>query len=271
MGRHGRAKQRQSSSWGDGVYRSLDGGKTWRNMGLADTKHIGRIVIDPHDSNIVYVAAVGHLWGPNKERGVFKTIDGGKTWTQSLVLNQDTGVTDIAMDPQSPMTLYAAAYQRRRTPWGMNGGGPHSGIYKTIDGGATWTKLTKDLPEGITGRIGLDIYRGNPNIVYALIENAKGGIFRSEDRGATWKKMSDSNSRPMYYSQVRIDPNNDQRIWMLAAPMFTSEDGGKTFTTNLVTRIHGDYHALWIDPANSNHMLAGSDGGIHISWDRGRS
>jgi photosystem II stability/assembly factor-like uncharacterized protein len=267
----GEPNNRQSSSWGDGVYRSLDGGKTWRNMGLTDTKHIGRIVIDPHDTNIVYVAAVGHLWGPNKDRGVFKTIDAGKTWTQSLFINQDTGVTDIAMDPQSPMTLYAAAYQRRRTPWGMNGGGPHSGIYKTIDGGATWSKLTKDLPEGITGRIGLDIYRGNPNIVYALIENAKGGIFRSEDRGSTWKKMSDSNSRPMYYSQVRIDPNNDQRIWMCAAPMFTSDDGGKTFTTNLVTRIHGDYHALWIDPANSNHMLAGSDGGIHISWDRGRS
>jgi photosystem II stability/assembly factor-like uncharacterized protein len=267
----GEPNNRQSSSWGDGVYRSLDGGKTWRNMGLTDTKHIGRIVVDPHDPNIVYVAAVGHLWGPNKERGVFKTIDRGKTWTQSLFINQDTGVTDIAMDPQSPMTLYAAAYQRRRTAWGMNGGGPHSGIYKTIDGGATWSKLTKDLPEGITGRIGLDIYRGNPNIVYALIENAKGGIFRSEDRGATWKKMSDSNSRPMYYSQVRIDPNNDQRIWMCAAPMFMSDDGGKTFTTNVVTRIHGDYHALWIDPANSNHMLAGSDGGIHISWDRGRS
>ena len=267
----GEPNNRQSSSWGDGVYRSLDGGLTWRNMGLRDTKHIGRVVIDPRDPNIVYVAALGHLWGPNRERGLYKTTDAGKTWTQSLFVNEDTGVTDVAMDPQSPMTMYAAAYQRRRTPYGMNGGGPHSGIYKTIDGGATWTRLTKDLPEGVTGRIGLDIYRGNPNIVYALIENAKGGIFRSEDRGATWKKMSDSNSRPMYYSQVRIDPNNDQRVWMLAAPMFTSEDGGKTFSTNVVTRIHGDYHAMWIDPANSNHMLAGSDGGIHISWDRGRS
>lgn len=268
----GEANNRQSSSWGDGVYRSLDGGKTWQNMGLRDSKHIGRIVIDSRDPNIVYVAAGGHLWGPNKERGVYKTTDGGKTWTQSLFINEDTGVTDIVIDPQSPGTLYAAAYQRRRVPWGFNGGGPGSALYKTIDGGASWKKLTKDLPEGgNTGRIGLDIYRGNPNIVYAIIENAKGGVFRSEDRGETWKKMSDLDSRAMYYSQIRIDPNNDQRIWQCAANMFTSEDGGKTWVQNIVTRIHGDYHGLWIDPANSNHMLAGSDGGIHQSYDRGRS
>ncbi len=267
----GEPNNRQSSSWGDGVYRSLDGGKTWRNMGLKDTKHIGRVCIDPRDPNIVYVAAVGHLWGPNRERGVFKTTDGGATWTHSLFVNEDTGVTDLAIDPRSPMTLYAAAYQRRRTPWGFNGGGPHSGLYRTIDGGATWKKLTEGLPDGITGRIGVDVYRANPNIVYALIENAKGGVFRSEDRGETWKKMSDTNHRPMYYSQIRIDPNNDQRIWFCGAPMFYSEDGGKTFQSDLVTKIHGDYHGLWIDPANSNHMLAGSDGGVHISHDRGRT
>jgi photosystem II stability/assembly factor-like uncharacterized protein len=162
-------------------------------------------------------------------------------------------------------------YQRRRTPSGFNGGGPSSGIYKTVDGGATWKKLTRDLPEGNTGRIGVEIYRANPAIVYAVIENASGGIFRSEDRGETWRKMSDTNSRPMYYSKIRIDPNNDQRIWLCAANMFTSEDGGRTFVTNVVTRIHGDHHALWINPANSNHMLLGSDGGIHQSFDRGRS
>jgi photosystem II stability/assembly factor-like uncharacterized protein len=267
----GEPNNRQSSSWGDGVYRSLDGGKTWQNMGLRDTKHIGRIVIDPRDSNIVYVAAVGHLWGPNKERGLFKTTDGGASWTNVLFVNEDTGVSDVAMDPKSPLTLYAAAYQRRRTPFGFNGGGPHSALYRTIDGGAKWVKLTTGLPEGNTGRIGIDIFRSNPNIVYAIIENAKGGVFRSEDRGLTWKKMSDVNSRPMYYSQIRIDPNNDQRIWQLAAPMFVSEDGGRTWQTTLVTRIHGDYHAMWIDPANSDHMLAGSDGGIHISYDRGRT
>ena len=267
----GEPNNRQSSSWGDGVYRSLDAGKTWTNMGLRDTKHIGRVVIDSRDANIVYVAAVGHLWGANKERGVFKTSDGGKTWSNVLFINEDTGVIDLAMDPESPMTLYAAAYQRRRTPWGFNGGGPGSGIYKTIDGGATWNKLTKGLPEGVTGRIGLDIYRRNPGILYALVENAKGGTFRSDDRGETWRKMSDMDSRPMYYSQIRIDPNNDQRIWQLAAPMYFSDDGGKTWNTTLAQRIHGDFHAMWIDPANSNHVLTGSDGGLHASYDRGRT
>jgi photosystem II stability/assembly factor-like uncharacterized protein len=267
----GEPNNRQSSSWGDGIYRSLDGGKTWKNMGLTDSRHIGRVQIDPHNPDIVYVAAVGHLWGPNKERGVYKTMDGGKTWSNVLFINEDTGVIDLAMDPQSPMTLYAAAYQRRRTPFGFNGGGPGSAIYKTIDGGATWKKLTTDLPEGPTGRIGIDIYRSNPNIVYAIMENAKGGVFRSEDRGEHWRKMSDLDSRPMYYSQIRVDPNNDQRIWQLAAPMYVSDDGGKTWATNVVTRIHGDFHAMWIDPKDSNHMLTGSDGGIHESYDRGRS
>jgi photosystem II stability/assembly factor-like uncharacterized protein len=268
----GEPNNRQSSSWGDGVYRSLDGGKSWQNMGLRDSKHIARIVIDPRDPNIVYVAALGHLWGANKERGVYKTTDGGKTWSPSLFINEDTGATDIAMDPQSSSTLYAAVYQRRRVPWGFNGGGQGSGLYKTIDGGATWKKLTKGLPtEGPTGRIGIDIYRSNPSVVYAVIENAKGGTFRSDDRGETWVKMSDTNHRPMYYSQIRIDPNNDQRLWMCGAPMLISDDGGKTFTQTLVTRIHGDYHGLWIDPANSNHVLAGSDGGIHQSYDRGRT
>ena len=267
----GEPNNRQSSSWGDGIYRSLDAGKTWQNMGLRETKHIGRVVIDARDPNIVYVAGVGHLWGPNKERGVFKTTDGGKTWNNVLFVNEDTGVIDLAMDPESPLTLYAAAYQRRRTPWGFNGGGPSSALYKTIDGGATWTKLTKGLPEGITGRIGIDIYRRNPNILYALVENAKGGTFRSDDRGETWRKLSDMDSRPMYYSQIRIDPNNDQRLWQLAAPMYFSDDGGKTWTTNFGQRIHGDFHAMWIDPANSNHVLTGSDGGLHASYDRGRT
>jgi photosystem II stability/assembly factor-like uncharacterized protein/flagellar hook assembly protein FlgD len=267
----GEPNNRQSSSWGDGIYRSLDAGKTWQNMGLRDSKHIGRVVIDSSNSNIVYAAVLGHLWGPNKERGVFKTTDGGKTWNNVLFINEDTGVTDLAMDPLSPMTLYAAAYQRRRTPWGFNGGGTSSAIYKTVDGGATWNKLTKGLPEGITGRIGLDIYRRDPNIIYALVENAKGGAFRSDDRGETWRKLSDVNSRPMYYSQIRIDPNNDQRLWQLAANMFNSDDGGKTWVQNLVQRIHGDFHALWIDPADSNHVLTGSDGGLHASYDRGRT
>jgi photosystem II stability/assembly factor-like uncharacterized protein len=270
----GEANNRQSSSWGDGVYKSMDAGKTWTDMGLAETEHIGRIAIHPANPNIVYVAAEGRLWGPSKERGVYKTTDGGKTWTLSLSINEDTGVSDLAMDPQSPDTLYAAAYERRRTPFGFDGGGPGGAIYKTTDGGATWKKLTKGLPYadgGDVGRIGLAIYLRNPNIVYALVQHAKGGIFRSEDKGESWTKMSDTNPRPSYYSQVRIDPNNDLRIWVLGAPVSYSEDGGKTFVTSRGFRIHGDYHAMWIDPADSNHMIAGTDGGIHWTWDGGRN
>src|SRR4029077_5263507 len=266
----GEPNNRQSSSWGDGAYKSVDGGKTWQKMGLAATRHIGRIVIHPRNPDVVYVAALGHLWGPNTERGVYKTTDGGKTWSQVLKINDDTGVSDIAMDPQSPDILYAAAYERRRTPFGFNGGGPDAAIYKTTDGGATWKKLTKGLPYengGDTGRIGLDIYRKDPNIVYAIVQHEKGGTYRSEDKGETWKKMGDTNPRPSYYSQIRIDPNNDLRIWELGAQMFYSEDGGKKFVTQRVRGIHGDYHAMWIDPADSNHMLTGSDGGIHWSYD----
>jgi photosystem II stability/assembly factor-like uncharacterized protein len=270
----GEPNNRQSSSWGDGAYKSLDGGKTWQKMGLAATHHIGRIVIHPRNPDVVYVAALGHLWGPNSERGVYKTTDGGKTWSQVLKINDDTGVSDVAMDPQSPDILYAAAFERRRTPYGFNGGGPDSAIYKTTDGGATWKKLTKGLPYengGDVGRIGLDIYRKDPNIVYAIVQHEKGGTFRSEDKGETWKKMGDTNPRPSYYSQIRIDPNNDLRIWELGAQMFYSEDGGKKFATDRVKGIHGDFHAMWIDPADSNHMIAGSDGGIHWSYDSGRT
>ncbi|MBI1737626.1 MAG: hypothetical protein HYR58_00055, partial [Acidobacteria bacterium] len=270
----GESNNRQSSSWGNGVYKSLDAGKTWTNVGLKETQHIGRIVVHPTNPNVAYVAAAGHLWGPNKERGVYKTTDGGKTWQQVLFVNEDTGVNDIAMDRESPDTLYAAAYQRRRTVFGFNGSGPGSAVYKTTDGGATWKKLTKGLAYengGETGRIGIDIYRKNTNIVYVLIEHANGGTFRSEDKGETWTKMGTTNPRPMYYSQPRVDPNNDLRIWLMGAPIYFSEDGGKTFVQTRGGRIHGDYHAFWIDPANSEHMMAGTDGGIHQTYDGGKS
>jgi len=267
----GEPNNRQSSSWGNGVYKSADGGKTWKNMGLRDSHHIGRIVIHSSNPDIVYVAALGHLWGPNKERGLFKTTDGGKTWINTKFINEDTGFVDVAIDPNSPNTLYAAAYQRRRRGWGFIGGGPGSGLYKTIDGGQTWAQLTEGLPEGVTGRIGIDIYRSDPNIVYAIIEHKQGGVFCSEDKGLTWKKMSSTNPRPMYYSKIRIDPNNDQRIWVLGASMYVSEDGGKKFQTDYVRRIHSDHHAMWINPANSSHMIVGSDGGIYFSYDRGRT
>src|SRR5256714_4135716 len=282
----GEANNRQSSSWGNGVYKSTDAGKTWHHVGLAETHHIGRIVIHPSDPNTVYVAAVGRLWGPSKDRGVYKTTDGGKTWANVLFVNEDTGVSDIAMAPDAPNTLIAAAYQRRRTVFGFSGSGPGSGLYKTTDGGATWKKLEKGLPwdpdakkaadadpQAVKeiGRIGVNFYRRNANVVYALIEHANGGVFRSDDAGETWTKQSETNPRGIYYSQIVIDPNNDQRVWVHGAQMYYSEDGGKTFKTNVVQKIHGDYHAMWIDPHDSNHMITGSDGGIYISHDRGRS
>lgn len=265
----GEANNRQSASWGNGVYKSTDGGKSWSHMGLDDTQSIGRVVIDPTNPDVLYVAALGHLWGPNPERGLFKTSDGGKTWNKVLFINDDTGVSDVAIDPQSPTTLYAAAYERRRTVWGFNGGGPGSGIYKSTDGGATWNKLTTDLPAGDSGRIGIAVYRKNPNIVYALIQNAEGGVFRSEDKGLTWKKMSSEDPRPSYFSQIRIDPNNDLRIWMGGVNLYYSEDGGKTFNQQRARDVHSDFHGIWIDPENSNFMLVGCDGGIYESRDGG--
>ncbi|MGH9775623.1 MAG: VPS10 domain-containing protein [Candidatus Acidiferrales bacterium] len=267
----GEQNNRQSSSWGDGVYKSADGGKTWAHLGLEATQHIGKILIHPTNPDVVYVAALGHLWGPNPERGLYRTSDGGKTWAKVLSINDDTGVVDLAMDPVSPDTLYAAAYERRRTAWGYSGGGPGSAIYKTTDGGAHWTKLTKGLPDGDDGRIGLAVYPRNANIVYARIENKNGGIFRSEDKGETWTKMGSTNPRPSYFSRIVVDPNNDLRIWVLGADMYYSEDGGKNFRTDWVKNVHSDFHTLWLDPSDSRHIWAGCDGGMYTSHDGGKS
>jgi photosystem II stability/assembly factor-like uncharacterized protein len=273
----GEPNNRQSSSWGDGVFKSTDGGKTWKNMGLRDTHHIGRIAIHPADPDTVYVAALGHLWGPNKERGLFRTTDGGETWVNTKYIDENTGFVDVVMNPENPSVLYAAAYQRRRRGWGFNGGGPGSGLYKTSDGGESWVKLENGLPSGNVGRIGVFVYRRNPDIVYATVEHKEGGVFRSEDNGLSWKKMSSINPRPMYYSKIRIDPNNDQKIWVLGGAMFISEDGGKTFKAETyrpqhsLRRIHSDHHAMWINPADSNHMIVGSDGGIYFSYDGGQT
>jgi len=267
----GEANSRQSSSWGDGIYKSTDGGKTWKHMGLRESHHIGRIVVNPIDTDIVYVAALGHLWGPNAERGVFMTSDGGVTWKNVLSLNGDTGAVDLAMDPLNPKTLYAAMYQRRRTGWGFNGGGPGSGIFKTTDGGRTWRKLTNGLPQTDIGRIGLDIYRKNPNIVMARVENREGGVFRSEDKGETWVKMNSLNPRPMYFSQIRIDPNDDKRIYVGGVQLHISDDGGKTFRDDGAPNVHLDHHAFWVDPLNSNHLIDGNDGGTWVSYDRAKS
>jgi photosystem II stability/assembly factor-like uncharacterized protein len=279
----GEPQNRQSSPWGNGVYKSTDAGNTWTHMGLTETRHIGRILIHPRDPDIVYVAAVGDLWGSNPERGVFKTVDGGKSWENVLYIDDHTGAIDLAMDPSDPNTVFAAMYQRQRTGWGFNGGGPGSGLYRTTDGGAEWVELTEGLPDGEKGRIGVDVFRQNGNVVYALVEadprragagrgggaggGSRGGIFRSLDRGTTWEKMSDTNPRPMYYSQVRIDPTNADRVYVLATNLMVSDDAGRTFRSDGAEQIHVDHHALWIDPDDPDHLILGSDGGVAASWD----
>ncbi len=271
----GEATCRNSVSIGDGAYKSTDGGKTWTNMGLKDTFHISRIIINPGDPNIVYVAAMGHLWGSNQERGIYKTVDGGKTWRKVLYINENTGFADLAIDPSDSLTLYAAAYEHRRLPYYFSSGGPGSGIYKTTDGGETWTKLTKDLPEGVMGRIGIDVSRSNPKVVYALIEHQDGGIWRSEDKGQSWKRTCDNktftqvNFRPFYYSQIRVDPRDDKVVYVFSGGCFRSQDMGAKFTA-ISAGIHPDHHALWIDPTNPLHLIDGNDGGIDISYDGGK-
>ena len=267
----GEANNRQSSSWGDGIYKSTDGGKSWKNMGLRESHHIGRIVVNPHETDIVYVAALGHLWGPNRERGVFMTSDGGLTWQHVLAISEDAGAVDLIMDPSNPKVLYAGTYQRRRTSRGFRGDGPGGGVYKTVDGGRTWRKLTNGLPTGDIGRIGLDIYRKDPNIVYAIVEAREGGVFRSEDKGESWTKMNSYNPRPSYYSQIRIDPNDERRIYVLNTNLGLSDDGGKTFRDDGAVGVHLDHHAMWIDPHNSRHLIMGNDGGVWVSRDRSRN
>lgn len=274
----GEANNRQTSSWGDGVYKSTDAGATWTHMGLSDSFQISRIVIDPANPQIVYVAALGNLWGPGGERGLYKTEDGGKTWQRVLYQDENTGIADIEMDPRSSQTLFASAYERRRTVFGMNGGGPSSALYKTTDGGATWRKLYKGLPyeQGTidTGRIGISIYPRDPRIVYARVESAgNSGVFCSMDGGETWEKRSSVDPRPSYFPQILVDPNNYLRIWLPGGGLAHSDDGGKTFLPDPdkqgLQTIHADFHAVWIDPDDSNYMISGSDGGVYISHDAG--
>ncbi|HYU79626.1 MAG TPA: hypothetical protein VEK56_11615, partial [Vicinamibacterales bacterium] len=265
----GENNNRQSSSWGDGVFKSTDGGKTWRNMGLRGSTAIARIIVDPVDFNVVYVASLGNLWGGGGDRGVYKTTDGGQTWQRTLFVNDDTGATELVMDPSNNKVLYAATYQRRRAQWGMNGGGPGSGIWKSSDAGQTWTKLETGLPAGPKGRIGIDIWRANPNVLYARVEHeTESGLYRSDDAGASWRKMNNTNPRPMYFSQVRIDPKTDSRIYVLGVSLYISDDAGKTFRDDGARNIHVDHHAMWIDPNNPDHLMIGNDGGASMSFDR---
>ena len=297
----GEANNSRSTYWGDGVYKSADGGKTWTNMGLRESHHVGRIVVHPANPDIVYVAALGHLYTDNPERGVFKTSDGGKTWAKSLevlVAGRNVGCVDLAMDPSNPDVLYAAAYDRLRRPWTYQVGGPGSGIFKTTDAGKTWVKLGGGLPGGNLGRIGLAVYAKNPGILYAMVENANkpgmseadrwqeildgkssqgmvdGEVYRSDDAGATWRKVSPDKrsiggAPGYYYGQIVVDPTNDQNVFVLSVGVLGSHDGGKTWTTAF--RFGGDNHALWIDPADPAHMLLGYDHGMGLTWDAGKT
>ncbi len=272
----GEATCRNSVTVGDGVYKSEDGGKSWANMGLKETRHISRILVNRGDPQIVQVAAMGTLWSPNKERGVFKTTDGGKTWKKTLFIDENTGIADLAVDRFDSRILYAAAYEHRRLPWFYTSGGKGSGLYRSTDGGETWAKLTKDLPEGLLGRIGLDTSRSSSGVVYAAVEAVDGSLFRSEDRGESWKRMCSTEifnrvaNRPFYYSQIRIDPSDDLKIYVLATGLSVSRDGGAHFQ-GISVGTHSDHHSLWIDPANPLHLIEGNDGGIDISWDGGRT
>jgi photosystem II stability/assembly factor-like uncharacterized protein len=271
----GEGNPRNSVSAGWGVYRSLDGGRTWTHLGLEKTERIHRIVLHPTDPDVAWVAALGRLWGENPERGVFKTTDGGRTWRKVLYVDEKTGAADLVLDPANPNKLFAALWEHRRQPWFFRSGGPGSGLQVTHDGGETWTRLTEDdgLPAGDLGRIGLAISRSNPETVYALVEAKKSALVRSDDGGRTWKTVNDDQrtaNRPFYYSDIRVDPAWPNRVYNIATRLSVSNDGGKTFE-EIDTRIHGDYHALWIDPKDPSHLIAGNDGGLGITRDRGQT
>lgn len=266
----GESNNQRSSSWGDGVYKTENGGKTWTHMGLRTSQHIGRIIIHPTNPNIVFVASVGPLWASGGERGLYKTTDGGKNWKAVIKISEHTGVTDVIMEPGNPDVIYAAAFQRQRKAYSFVGGGPETAIYKSIDAGETWTKLTEGLPKVDIGRIGLDVSRSRPGTIYATMEVKGAEIYRSDDYGASWRKTGNGSSFPWYMGQIRVDPRNHERVYHLGVPLQVSEDGGRTFR-NTGTSAHVDHHALWIDPTDSDHFIDGNDGGVYISRDRGQT
>jgi photosystem II stability/assembly factor-like uncharacterized protein len=266
----GEGNPRNSVTGGYGIYKSLDGGKTWILSGLEETRHIHRIVVNPVNSDIVYAGAIGSPWGPNKERGVFKTINGGKTWEKILFTNDTSGVCDMVMDPTNPDKLFVGMWNHRRWPWFFNSGGQGSGLYMTLDGGKNFTRLLNGIPEE-TGRIGITISSNRPEYVYAYVESKSSAIYRSTDGGFTWEKRGDKNigTRPWYYAEIYVDPKNENRLFTLYSGINMSEDGGLTFPSSIAESIHLDHHAWWIDPNNSRHMIDGNDGGMAITYDMG--
>ncbi|HXN63824.1 MAG TPA: hypothetical protein VN862_00715 [Candidatus Acidoferrales bacterium] len=270
----GENNSQRSVSYGDGVYRSDDDGHTWKNMGLQHSEHIARVLIDPRNSDVVYVAAQGPLWGSGGDRGLFKTTDGGKTWKNVLSIGEWTGVSDAAFAPDNPDTIYATAYQRERRQWTLIDGGPESAFYKSTDAGATWHKLTAGLPTGDLGRIGIAVTPADPKLVYAVVEaeNRQGGIFVSSDRGETWEKRNDFfSSAPMYYGTIFADPKNAERIYVMDTLIMTSVDGGHTLTPWNTRSKHVDNHVVWIDPDDTEHVMVGCDGGLYESYSRGET
>jgi photosystem II stability/assembly factor-like uncharacterized protein len=295
----GEANNRQSSSYGDGVYKSTDAGRTFADMGLRGTQSIHRIAVHPTDPDIAFIAAAGALHGPNPERGVYRTTDGGRSWSRVLFVDENTGANNIVIDPSNPNILFASTYQRRRTPWGFSGGGPGSGIWKSEDGGTTWNRLSGNgLPAGPAGRIALDMSRSNPNVIYAQIEVLRnedrvspaeqarmagpvgqrgavvgdniGGVWRSSDKGQTWEFRSDHNVRPAYFSKLRVDPKNEDVLYTGGRSFYRSEDGGRTFQV-VPGPGHSDHHAIWVNPNDPNHFMVGNDGGFDVTYDRGRT
>ena len=269
----GEACLRGNISYGDGVYKSTDAGRTWTNVGLKDSRHIGAVIIDPRNPDIVLVAALGHAWGANSERGVFRTADGGKTWQKVLYKDENTGAIDVVFDPKNSSIVYAALWQVRRQPWYFNSGGPGSGLYKSVDGGLTWRQLQgHGLPEGELGRIGVSVSGADSNRVYAIIEAKEGGIYRSDDAGNTWTRINDDEryrQRAWYYMHIFADPRSADTVYVLNTGAFRSTDGGKTF--ELLPAPHGDHHGLWIDPTNPQRIMNSNDGGVTISVDGGKT
>lgn len=273
----GENTNRNSVAWGDGIYKSTDAGGTWTNTGLERTEQIARIITHPTNKDIVWVAAIGALWSSSPDRGVYKTTDGGRTWSKILYVDENTGCSDLVIDPKNANVLYAGMYERRRWPWTFRSGGPNGGVFKSTDGGKTWTKLGNGLPTGLTGKIGLSIFPKNPNIVYAIVEaegsqrepeKNRNGIYRSDDAGKTWKRQGVHSTRPFYYHEIMVDPEDPDLVYSLSTQMMRSRDGGKTWQA-MPNRIHVDYHAIWINPRDVNHIWVGNDGGVAVSYDKG--
>jgi photosystem II stability/assembly factor-like uncharacterized protein len=269
----GEAAPRGNVTFGDGVYKSVDAGRNWKNIGLKDSRNIGAIIVHPENPDIVFVAALGHVFGPNQERGIFRTTDGGKTWQKVLSKDENTGGIDVVFDPHNPNTLFAALWQMRRQPWFFSSGGPGSGLYRSTDGGTTWQQIQGNgLPEGTIGRIGVSVSGADSNRVYAIVEAKEGGIFRSEDGGNTWTKINDDGrfrQRAWYFSKIYADPKSPDTIYVLNTGAFKSVDGGKTFS--LLPARHGDHHGFWIDPKNPDRLGNANDGGASVSSDGGKT